>query len=115
MATLCPEVKPEVVVAKMWEITGHQTAKTYLKRLDPALAVAQQVAERFVWSSLCMGEHAALEVNEGEDEAFVRHAGCPGSTGTSDWAYWRRIDLGAISRSKPWTKALGARSGRDCV
>lgn len=93
VAQLCPEKDTAKVTDKMWEVTGHQTAKAYLKRLDPSKPLAPQVASSIVWSSQCMGEDAALEITEGADEAFVRHSDCP-------WFHWhKRLDL--LSEDRP--------------
>lgn len=62
-------------VQRMWVITGHETARAYLARIDRARPLLAQVAESIVWSSQCMGEDAVLEL-EG-DEAYVRHRDCP--------------------------------------
>jgi hypothetical protein len=84
---LCPEIDVAQVTDKMWQVTGHETAKSYLKRLDPSKPLAPQVAASIVWSSQCMGEEAALEETPAKDEAFVRHADCP-------WFHWhKRLDL----------------------
>ena len=87
VAQMCPGVDVAAVTDKMWEITGHQTAKAYIKRLDKSKPLAAQVAGSIVWSSQCMGEDAAVEVTEGKDEAFVRHGDCP-------WYHWhKKLDL----------------------
>jgi hypothetical protein len=89
---MCPGVDVAAVTDKMWEITGHQTAQAYLKRLDKDKPLAAQVAGSIVWSSQCMGEDAKLEVTEGKDEAFVKHDDCP-------WFHWhKRLDLLAEDR-----------------
>jgi hypothetical protein len=81
--TLFPGADMSKVVNKMWEITGHQTAGAYMKRLDKSKPLAPQVAASIVWSSQCMGEAATLEVTAGKDEAFVRHSDCP-------WFHWHK-------------------------
>jgi len=87
----CPGVLPTKVVLKMWEHTGRDTARAYLKRLDRSRPLAPQVAECIAWSSECMGETARVEPGKG-DEAFVRHTGCP-------WLAWhQRLDLVAEDR-----------------
>jgi len=92
VAELCPDVDVAKVTDKMWEITGHQTAKAYIRRMKTDEPLAAQVAASIVWSSQCMGEDAALEVSEGKDEAFVRHADCP-------WFHWhKQLDLLAEDR-----------------
>jgi len=84
---LCPDVDVAKVTDRMWEVTGHETARAYLKRLDKEKPLAPQVAASIVWSSQCMGEDAALEPTPGKDEAFVRHSDCP-------WYHWhKRLDL----------------------
>ena len=90
---LCPDVDVAKVTDKMWEVTGHETARAYLKRLDRAKPLAPQIAGSIVWSSQCMGEDAALEVTEGKDEAFVRHADCP-------WFHWHKR-LGLLHEDQP--------------
>jgi len=84
----CGVAVPDEVVDRMWEITGHQTADAYLKRLDRTRPLAAQVAESIAWSSECMGENAVVEPGaEGRDEAHVRHLDCP-------WHAWhQRLDL----------------------
>ncbi len=87
VAELCPDVDVAKVTDKMWEITGHETAKAYIRRMKQDEPLAPQVASSIVWSSQCMGEDAALEVTQGKDEAFVRHADCP-------WFHWHKnLDL----------------------
>lgn len=84
---ICPSVDPEDVVKKMWEITGHETAKAYMKKLDPQKPIPIQVAHSIVWSSQTMGEDAHVEEGSSRKEAFVRHDGCP-------WFDWhRRLNL----------------------
>ncbi len=84
---MCPDADVAKVTDKMWEVTGHQTAKAYIKRIDTAKPVAAQVAASIVWSSQCMGEDAKLETTDGKDEAFVRHGDCP-------WVHWhKRLNL----------------------
>lgn len=100
----CPEADPAAVGAKMWELTGHQTADAYLKRIDPSAPLAPQVARSIVWSSESMGEDAVVEIpaeadpagespeQRPRDEALVRHRDCP-------WFHWhQRLDLVAEDR-----------------
>ena len=89
---LAPDLDPKELGNKMWEITGVQTAKAYLKRLDPGKPLAKQVAQSIAWSSLCMGEDATVENGEG-DEAFLRHADCP-------WYHWHKR-LGVLEEDQP--------------
>lgn len=89
---LAPDLDPEELGNKMWEITGVQTAKAYLKRLDGDKPLAPQVAQAIAWSSVCMGEDAVVEQGEG-DEAFLKHNDCP-------WFHWhKRLDL--LSEDQP--------------
>ncbi|MFQ5592150.1 MAG: hypothetical protein ACE5HE_13385 [Phycisphaerae bacterium] len=107
-----PGVDPQQVVNKMWEITAVETARTYLRRIDPGKPLALQVAYSMAFSSVCMGEGATVEQGEG-DEAFVKHADCP-------WYSWHER-LGVLNEDRPgcdtWfnatvreiNKALGTR------
>ncbi|UCG33613.1 MAG: hypothetical protein JSU68_03065 [Phycisphaerales bacterium] len=89
---LAPQLDPVELTNKMWEITGVQTAKAYLKRLDPGKPLAPQVAQSIAWSSVCMGEDATVEPGRG-DEAFVKHADCP-------WYHWHKR-LGLLKEDQP--------------
>ncbi|RLB64589.1 MAG: hypothetical protein DRI90_04200 [Deltaproteobacteria bacterium] len=89
---MCPDADVAAVTDKMWEVTGHDTAKAYIKRLNKEKPLAPQMASSIVWSSQCMGEAATVEITEGKDEAFVRHTDCP-------WYHWhKRLDLLAEDR-----------------
>jgi hypothetical protein len=90
---LCPGVDMVQVVNKMWEITGEDTARAYLKRLDRSKPLAPQVASSIVWSSQCMGEDAHLEVSPQKDEGLVRHKDCP-------WFHWHKR-LGLLAEDRP--------------
>lgn len=74
--SMAPDLDPRELVNKMWQITGVETAKFYLKQLDPDSPLPAQVAECIVASSICMGEDAIVEKGE-NDEAFVKHLDCP--------------------------------------
>ncbi len=87
----CPDTEIGAVIERMWRITGEQTARAYLKRLDPDRPLAPQVARSIAWSSQCMGEDAAVEI-EG-DQARVRHRACP-------WVDWHR-KLGLLDEDRP--------------
>ncbi|MBI4704250.1 MAG: hypothetical protein HY744_24330 [Deltaproteobacteria bacterium] len=93
VAALCPGVSAAKVTDKMWELTGHETARAYLKRLDRTKPLAAQLAASIVWSSQCMGEAASVALAEGKDEAFVRHADCP-------WYHWHKR-LGLLAEDRP--------------
>ena len=89
---LCPDQDPAQVTDLMWQITGEQTAASYLKRLDPSKPLAPQIAASIAWSSLCMGEDAVVETSSDKEEAFVRHNDCP-------WWHWhKKTDLLAEDR-----------------
>ena len=90
---LFPAADMAAVVNRMWQITGHDTAKAYLKRLDRSKPLAPQVAASIVWSSQCMGEDAALETSADGQEGFVRHADCP-------WFHWHKR-LGLLPEDRP--------------
>lgn len=89
---LRPDLDPGELTNKMWEITGVQTARAYLKRLDPEKPLAAQVAGSIAWSSVCMGEDAKVVPGEG-DEAFLKHDGCP-------WYDWHKR-LGILEEDQP--------------
>lgn len=79
---LAPQLDPRQLTNKMWEITGVETAKAYLPRIDPKKPLPLQVAQAIAFSSACMGEDVTVETGHGE-EAFVRHHHCP-------WFHWHK-------------------------
>lgn len=93
VAEKCPDVDAEEVVYKMWEITGHETARAYLKRIDPSKPLPIQIAKSMVWSSECMGEAAVAEEGKNDNEAFVVHSECP-------WFLWHKR-LGLLKEDQP--------------
>ncbi len=83
---LAPQLDPAELTKQMWKLTGIQTAKAYLRRLDTSKPLAPQVARCIAWSSACMGEEVTVENGDG-DEAFLKHTDCP-------WFHWhKRMDL----------------------
>jgi hypothetical protein len=96
-----PGLDAQRLVNEMWDITGKQTAESYLGHLDRARDLAPQVAASIVWSSQCMGEDAHVE-GEKPGECFVRHDGCP-------WMRWHR-DRNLLSEDRPgcdrWFEAM---------
>lgn len=102
VAEMCPGAKTEEVVNKMWAITGIETGKSYLKRMDPKRPLPIQIAKSIVWSSNCMGEDAEVVEGKNESEAFVRHNGCP-------WFEWHK-QLSLLPEDRPgcdtWFGAL---------
>ncbi|MFH1319172.1 MAG: L-2-amino-thiazoline-4-carboxylic acid hydrolase [Bacteroidota bacterium] len=89
----CPSVNPVDIVNKMWEITGHETSKAYLKRLEPDKPLPKQVADSIAWSSVTMGEDAKVVEGADEKEVFLRHDGCP-------WYDWHQR-LGLLEEDRP--------------
>ncbi|TKJ38581.1 hypothetical protein CEE37_12520 [candidate division LCP-89 bacterium B3_LCP] len=92
-AESCPDVDAEKVTYRMWEITGHETAKAYLKRLDPEQPLPLQIAKSMVWSSESMGESAVVEAGKDDSEAYVIHSDCP-------WFHWHKR-LGLLKEDQP--------------
>ncbi len=90
---LCPDRDPEDVVNRMWEITGTQTARAYLNKIDPEEPLAPQVAAGIVWSSRSMGEDAVAEADPATGDAFIRHRGCP-------WRDWHERQ-GLLAEDRP--------------
>jgi len=89
----CPDMDIMEVVNKMWEVTGHDTAKAYLKRLNPDEPMPRQIADSIAWSSVTMGEDAKVVEGANENEVFVRHDGCP-------WYEWHKR-LGLLEEDRP--------------
>jgi len=88
-----PEKAPAEAVMKYWEIVGHDTAKAYLKRIDPAKPVPAQIAQCIVASSLAMGEEARVLPGASGREAYFEHLSCP-------WCDWhKRYD--AVEEDQP--------------
>lgn len=73
----CPGADIQSIVNEMWDVTGVQTAESYLKHMDRSQPLAEQVAASIVWSSRCMGEDADLEDGDRPGEYLVRHDVCP--------------------------------------
>jgi len=107
-----PEENIQDALLKYWEIVGRDTARAYLRRIDPGQPVAPQIARMITDSSLSMGETAEWETNR-RGETLVRHTACP-------WFDWhKRYD--ALKEDRPgcdcWfrtivediNKALGTR------
>ena len=63
---LAPHLDPGTLTRKMWEITGAQTAKAYLKRLDPGQPLAPQVSPEVFAFVFVFSE---IEFAEGIDRA----------------------------------------------
>ena len=99
---LCPDVDVAAVTDKMWELTGVDTARAYLERVDRDAPLAPQLARSIAWSSVCMGEAAVAEDGGADGEAFVRHHACP-------WQRWHaKMDLVAEDqpRCDVWFQAM---------
>lgn len=80
---ICPEVEELKLVQKFWEVVAYETAKNYLKYIDINKPLPKQIAENFVFSSICMGEDAELIEGKDENECFARHNSCP-------WYDWHK-------------------------
>jgi hypothetical protein len=72
-----PDVRPLDLVLKAWEIVGHDTAKSYLKRLRNSPTLLKDLAGCIVFSSTLMGEDAKVIGGEKPNEVFVRWDRCP--------------------------------------
>jgi hypothetical protein len=90
---LCKGADAVAVVNKMWELTGHDTAAAYVKRLDPKKPLAMQFAKSIEWSSQCMGEDAEALPGKTDNEAYLKHHGCP-------WFDWHKR-LGLLAEDRP--------------
>ena len=90
---VAPDVDITKVVNRMWEVTGHQTAASYVRHFDRDQPLAPQFAKSIAWSSQCMGEDAHVEAGNSKNEAFVRHADCP-------WVHWHH-KLGLVAEDRP--------------
>jgi hypothetical protein len=94
---MCPNVDLTKVVIKFWEITARETVPGYLRFIDPAKPLPEQIARCFVWSSLTMGESARLIVAN-DREAYCWHDACP-------WYEWAsRLDKtepGVLAEDEP--------------
>lgn len=89
---LAPQLDPGELTRRMWKLTGVQTAKSYLRRLDTGKPLAPQVARCIAWSSACMGEDVTVENGDG-DEAFLKHTDCP-------WFHWHKR-MGLLEEDQP--------------
>ncbi len=99
---MAPDMDPFEAVMKYWEVVGHDTAKAYLKKIDPSQPVLPQIAEQIVNSSLAMGENAVLIEGENEGEIYFEHRDCP-------WFEWHKRN-NAIDEDQPgcdcWIKTI---------
>jgi hypothetical protein len=89
----CPDVDPVAVVYKMWKITGHETGKAYLRKIDPEKPLPKQIADSIAWSSDTMGEDAKVVDGSNDKEVFVKHDECP-------WHDWHKR-LGLLEEDRP--------------
>ncbi len=80
---LNPDLDPVELVKKYWEEVGKDTAKFYLRKIDPQGDVAAQVAQLFVSSSQAMGEDAELLESTTDGKHQARHNDCP-------WYHWHQ-------------------------
>lgn len=80
---LYPDTDPKELVKRYWEEVGKDTAKYYLKKIDPTKTLAEQVAALFVSSSIAMGEDAEVVSKADDGGVCVRHNNCP-------WYRWHK-------------------------
>ena len=80
---LCPEMDPIELVKKYWEEVGKDTAQFYLKKIDPAGNIPEQIARLFVSSSQAMGENAVLSGTTEDGKHQAKHIDCP-------WYQWHQ-------------------------
>jgi hypothetical protein len=78
----CPGIEPAELVKRYWEEVGKDTARFYLKKIDPERDLADQVADLIVSSSVAMGEDAEVEAGP-DGESRVVHHDCP-------WFHWHK-------------------------
>lgn len=90
---LSPELDPMSLVKRYWTEVGKDTAKYYLKKIDPSKDVAAQMARLFVSSSVIMGEDAELLERDAEGRSLARHNGCP-------WFDWHKRE-GLLDEDRP--------------
>ncbi len=88
-----PDADPTETVLKYWEIVGHDTAKTYLKKIDKTKPVLPQIAQLIVDSSLAMGENASVIAGDNEHEIYFEHQECP-------WVDWHN-KYDALAEDQP--------------
>jgi hypothetical protein len=73
----CPGSDPLELVNRYWDEVGKDTARYYLRMIDPDKDLAEQVAALFVSSSEVMGEDAEVIAKSSEGHSQVRHHSCP--------------------------------------
>ncbi len=78
-----PGADPKEAVLKYWEIVGHDTAKAYIKQIDPQKPIVPQLAKAIVDSSLAMGETARIIPGGSDNELHFEHQDCP-------WLKWHQ-------------------------
>jgi hypothetical protein len=89
----CPDQDPQELVNRYWQEVGKDTAKFYLRKIDPERDLADQVAALFAASSEVMGEQAEVLEKSPEGHSQVRHAACP-------WFDWHRRE-GLLAEDQP--------------
>lgn len=106
---ICPEVNERELVLRFWADAGHDTARSYVKHIDPSQPLPRQIAANIVFSSVCMGEDAVLVEGIDDQEAFVRHSACP-------WFEWH-VRTGRTDDDQPgcdmWIGTLVADINRE--
>jgi hypothetical protein len=72
-----PDQDPREAVMLYWEESARDAARYYLKKIDPAGDLADQVADLFVSSSLIMKETAERLPNSAAGHSRMQHTACP--------------------------------------
>ncbi len=80
---MAPDVEPLELVKRYWTEVGKDTARFYLKDIDPAGDLPAQVARLIVSSSVAMGEDAEVLGPSSDGVWEVRHNACP-------WYRWHK-------------------------
>ncbi|MBI5514678.1 MAG: hypothetical protein HY909_12960 [Deltaproteobacteria bacterium] len=109
----CPSVDPSAVVLRMWRLTGEQTGRAYLRRIDRSRPLGPQLARSIAWSSQCMGEDAAFEPGASDEEGLVRHRSCPWDAWHGRHALREECRRGCDEWFRATCAVVGAETGTD--
>ena len=84
---LSPDLDPKDLVRQFWTEVAADTAKFYVRNIDPKGDVARQFAELFVGSSQAMDEDCTYTGTDAKGCHTVAHTDCP-------WFHWhKKLDL----------------------
>lgn len=84
---LNPDLDPKDLVRQFWTEVAADTAKFYVRNMDPKGDVARQFAELFVGSSQAMDEDCTYTGTDAKGCHTVAHTDCP-------WFHWhKKLDL----------------------